>query len=157
MIDGAEGTLRQFSLQSPKNAGKTLKVSQVNKIFVTHMHRESVLKCMSSVSDTLLVTASQRTTSWVFPPCYATSWAFLIPKLSRRAVLLWVYFSMYLTSRQPQSHNVAEGQPIRARRPSFLCPYHAFPYTHTNGRPLRGSRAPYPNRSTYALRRRSSP
>ena len=42
VIDGAEGTLRQFSLQSSKNAGeKTVKVSQVSKIFVTHMHRES--------------------------------------------------------------------------------------------------------------------
>jgi ribonuclease Z len=51
VIDGAEGTLRQFSLQSPKNAGKTLKVSQVSKIFITHLHRESVLKCMSSVSS----------------------------------------------------------------------------------------------------------
>ena len=43
VIDGAEGTLRQFSLQTVKNAGKTLKVSKVTKIFVTHMHRESVL------------------------------------------------------------------------------------------------------------------
>ena len=46
VIDGAEGTLRQFSLQSSNNAEKNLKVSQVNKIFVTHMHRESVFKCM---------------------------------------------------------------------------------------------------------------
>ncbi|KAN0107445.1 Beta-lactamase-like protein [Russula decolorans] len=43
MIDGAEGTLRQFSLQSPKNAGKTLKVSQVSKIFITHLHPDHVM------------------------------------------------------------------------------------------------------------------
>jgi ribonuclease Z len=43
MIDGAEGTLRQFFLQTPKNGGKTLKVSQVSKIFVTHMHPDHVM------------------------------------------------------------------------------------------------------------------
>jgi ribonuclease Z len=48
VIDGAEGTLRQFFLQTPKNGGKTLKVSQVSKIFVTHMHREFVTKCAPS-------------------------------------------------------------------------------------------------------------
>ena len=52
MIDGAEGTLRQFFLQPPKNSGKTLKVSQVSKIFVTHMHREFV----TSFPDSNLVT-----------------------------------------------------------------------------------------------------
>ncbi|KAI0247747.1 beta-lactamase-like protein [Lactifluus subvellereus] len=43
MIDGAEGTLRQFSLQPPKDAGKILKVDSVSKIFVTHMHPDHVM------------------------------------------------------------------------------------------------------------------
>jgi hypothetical protein len=43
VIDCAEGTLRQFSLQPRRITGKTLKVGSVNKIFVTHMHRESVI------------------------------------------------------------------------------------------------------------------
>src|SRR6267154_1983516 len=60
VIDGAEGTLRQFSLQPPKNVGKTLKASQVSKIFVTHMHRESVLECTPSVSSNLIPYACLR-------------------------------------------------------------------------------------------------
>jgi len=43
MIDGAEGTLRQFSFQPQKDNGRTLKVSQVNKIFVTHMHADHIM------------------------------------------------------------------------------------------------------------------
>jgi ribonuclease Z len=46
VIDCAEGTLRQFSLQPPKDVG--IKASRVNKIFVTHMHRESTTTmCMT--------------------------------------------------------------------------------------------------------------
>ncbi len=54
VIDGAEGTLRQFSLQPSKNAGRTLKVSQVRKIFITHMHRESLPKFTPSISFHLI-------------------------------------------------------------------------------------------------------
>lgn len=45
VVDCAEGTLRQFSLQPPKDGRKTPKVSHVNKIFVTHMHREPAALC----------------------------------------------------------------------------------------------------------------
>ncbi|KAI0295601.1 beta-lactamase-like protein [Multifurca ochricompacta] len=43
MIDGAEGTLRQFSLQPSRDGGKSIRVSRVNKIFVTHMHADHVM------------------------------------------------------------------------------------------------------------------
>ena len=76
--------------------------------------------------------------------------------ISPRGTPVGVLFRVPDESTKPQSYNVAGGQHIRARRPSFLRPRHAFPDTHTNGRPLRGSRAHQPNRSTYALRRRSS-
>ena len=39
VVDGAEGTLRQFSLQP--QGGRSFQVAKVNKIFITHMHRES--------------------------------------------------------------------------------------------------------------------
>lgn|SRR6266702_344232 len=39
VIDGAEGTLRQFSLQP--QGGRSIQVAKVNKIFITHMHRKS--------------------------------------------------------------------------------------------------------------------
>ena len=39
VVDGAEGTLRQFSLQP--EGSRVFQVAKVNKIFVTHMHRES--------------------------------------------------------------------------------------------------------------------
>jgi ribonuclease Z len=39
VVDGAEGTLRQFSLQP--EGSRIFQVAKVNKIFVTHMHRES--------------------------------------------------------------------------------------------------------------------
>ncbi|KAI9510726.1 beta-lactamase-like protein [Russula earlei] len=42
MLDCAEGTLRQFSLQPQEDAKSVLKV---NKIFVTHMHCQSVIIC----------------------------------------------------------------------------------------------------------------
>jgi len=45
VVDCAEGTLRQFSLQPPKDGRKTPKVFHVNKIFVTHMHREPAALC----------------------------------------------------------------------------------------------------------------
>ena len=48
MVDCAEGTLRQFALQPPKDIGKVLKASQINKIFVTHMHRESAPQVYST-------------------------------------------------------------------------------------------------------------
>jgi hypothetical protein len=155
VIDGAEGTVRQFSLQSSKNAGKTLKVSQVSKIFVTHMHRESVLKCMPSVSSNPIRSADH---VMGLPTLLRNILGFPHPEIiSPRGTLVGVLFHVSDEPTNPQSHNVAKGQPIRARRPSFLRPDHPFPDTHTNGRPLRGSRAPHPNRSTYALRRRSSP
>ncbi|KAI9508988.1 beta-lactamase-like protein [Russula earlei] len=43
MIDCAEGTLRQFSLQPQKDTARSLKPSRVNKIFVTHMHPDHVM------------------------------------------------------------------------------------------------------------------
>ncbi|KAH9954537.1 beta-lactamase-like protein [Russula dissimulans] len=43
MIDSAEGTLRQFSLQPQKDTERTLKVSRVNKIFLTHMHPDHIM------------------------------------------------------------------------------------------------------------------
>ncbi|KAI9454463.1 beta-lactamase-like protein [Lactarius psammicola] len=41
MIDGAEGTLRQFSLQP--QGGRSVQVAKVNKIFVTHMHPDHIM------------------------------------------------------------------------------------------------------------------
>ena len=73
--------------------------------------------------------------------------------ISPRGTPVGVLFHVSDEPTKPQSHNVAEGQPIRARRPSFFRPHNALPDTHTNSRPLRGSRAPHPNRSTYVLRR----
>ena len=73
--------------------------------------------------------------------------------ISPRGTPVGVLFYLSDEPTKLQSHNVAEGQPIRARRPSFLHPNHAFPDTHKNCRPLRGSRAPHPNRPTYALQR----
>ncbi|KAH9058070.1 beta-lactamase-like protein [Lactarius vividus] len=42
VIDGAEGTLRQFSLQ-PEGGGKFIQVAKVNKIFITHMHPDHIM------------------------------------------------------------------------------------------------------------------
>jgi hypothetical protein len=160
VIDGAEGTLRQFFLQPPKNGGRTLKVSQVSKIFVTHMHRKSVTKYTpSNLSNHATYCDLQRTTSWVSPPFYAASWDFLILKISRRAVLRYVYLTYWMPVLAPtklRSHNVAEGQSIRPRRSSLLRPHYALPDTYTNCRPLCGSRASHPNRPTHALRQRGS-
>ncbi|KAF8264557.1 beta-lactamase-like protein [Lactarius quietus] len=41
MVDGAEGTLRQFSLQT--EGGRAFQVAKVNKIFVTHMHPDHIM------------------------------------------------------------------------------------------------------------------
>lgn len=41
MIDGAEGTLRQFSLQP--QGGRSVQVTKVNKIFITHMHPDHIM------------------------------------------------------------------------------------------------------------------
>lgn len=158
VIDGAEGTLRQFFMQPPKNGSRSLKVSQVSKIFVTHMHRKSSIR-RPTFSNHDTYCDLQRTTSWVSPPFYAASWDFLILKISRHVVLLYVYLTYWtqvLALTKLCSHNVAEGQSIRTRRSSLLRPHHALPDTHTNCRPLCGSRASHPNRPTHALRQRSS-
>jgi ribonuclease Z len=47
VVDGAEGTLRQFSLQP--EGGRPFQVSKVNKIFITHMHRESF--CFIAIAE----------------------------------------------------------------------------------------------------------
>jgi hypothetical protein len=49
VVDGAEGTLRQFSLQP--EGGKPFQVAKVNKIFITHMHRECFLPCNTESSS----------------------------------------------------------------------------------------------------------
>jgi hypothetical protein len=159
VIDGAEGTSRQFSLQPPKNAAKALKVSQVSKIFVTHMHCESVFKC-SAVHllqpDTRDCIIADHVMG--LPTLLRNILGFPHPEdISPRGTPVGILFYVPVEPTKPQSYNVAEGQPIWARRPSFLHPRHALSDTHTNGRPLRCSRAPHSNRSTHALRRRSSP
>lgn len=73
VVDCAEGTLRQFAFQPqpPKDVGKVLKASHIDKIFVTHMHRESAPQVYSTTVH--LEVASQRIMSWAFPPFYAPS------------------------------------------------------------------------------------
>ncbi|KAH9021287.1 beta-lactamase-like protein [Lactarius pseudohatsudake] len=43
MIDGAEGTLRQFSLQPEGGRSIRVQVGKVNKIFITHMHPDHIM------------------------------------------------------------------------------------------------------------------
>ncbi len=38
VVDCAEGTLRQFSLQRERDPSKRISVNSVSKIFVTHLH-----------------------------------------------------------------------------------------------------------------------
>lgn len=40
MVDCAEGTTRQFALQPERDVRKRLKLSRINKIFITHLHCE---------------------------------------------------------------------------------------------------------------------
>jgi hypothetical protein len=78
VVDGAEGTVRQFSLQP--EGGRSFHVAKVNKIFITHMHGES----FNHVAMPRPHNQSQRTTSWASPLFYATSLASLIQKRSLR-------------------------------------------------------------------------
>ena len=79
VVDGAEGTLRQFALQP--EGGRVFQVAKVNKIFVTHMHCESFSYVPLLHSPTI---KTQRTTSWVSRTSCATSSASPIQKRSLR-------------------------------------------------------------------------
>src|SRR6266404_121737 len=82
VIDGAEGTLRQFALQP--EGGRVLQVSRVNKIFVTHMHGKSFYLVPRSLPHPITL---QRTMSWASPHFCATSSASLTQTRSLRAAL----------------------------------------------------------------------
>ena len=61
VVDCAEGTTRQFQLQPASNKPR-LNLNRITKIFITHMHGDSL---DPKISPLLFITFSQLIISWV--------------------------------------------------------------------------------------------
>jgi len=53
LVDCAEGTLRQFSLQRERDPSKRISVNSVSKIFVTHLHFDHVMGIITLLAKVL--------------------------------------------------------------------------------------------------------
>ena len=142
VVDGAEGTLRQFSLQP--EGSRVFQVAKVNKIFVTHMHRE--FSCYVPATKSPRSTTSRCSGPYHGHPHSSAQHPWL--SSSRSAHFAWhsskclLRVSDRLAALTSPRHT-AKGQSVRPSGPSHLPPRDPLADAHQNCRALRGPRAPH--------------